>query len=100
MLQKLLYLHISILLSVITYEVLPAQEPSVISWDVLADVTYSEQYDESLQAYWLVPEFGPQPRRFAGKEVVLMGYFIPFNLDSEFYVLSRFPYSNCFFCLP
>ncbi len=77
---------------------LQAQDPAVISWSVLADVEYKEQYDEALQAYWLVPEFGSQPRRFEGKEVVLMGYFIPFNLDSEFYVLSRFPYSNCFFC--
>jgi len=77
---------------------LRAQDPTVISWEVLADVTYSEQFDESLQAYWLVPEFGSKPRRYAGKEVVLIGYFIPFNLDNEFYVLSRFPYSNCFFC--
>lgn len=75
-----------------------AQNSVPISWETLADVEYSEKYDESLQAYWLVPDFGESPKAVEGKEVVLMGYFIPFNFEEQFYVLSRYPYSNCFFC--
>lgn len=77
---------------------LNGQSPTSISWDMLADVEYSEQYDKKLDAYWLIPTFGESPKAIHNREVVLMGYFIPFNLDENFYVLSRYPYSNCFFC--
>jgi len=73
-----------------------AQE--TLTWEDLSDVTFSEKYDEELNAYWLIPDFGAKPKSFAGKDVIIMGYFIPFNVDDDFYVLSKNPYSSCFFC--
>ncbi len=69
-----------------------------ISWNVLADVSFKEKYDEETQLYWLTPVFGQQPKAQEGKRVVLNGYFIPLEPESGIYVLSRYPYSACFFC--
>ncbi|MEL7219668.1 MAG: DUF3299 domain-containing protein [Bacteroidota bacterium] len=71
---------------------------TAISWDVLADVTFHEEYDEVLQTYWLIPTFGKQPKSYQNKTIVLEGYFIPIDPESGFYVLSKNPYSSCFFC--
>jgi len=75
---------------------LPAQQK--ISWEVLADVRFHEQFDEELQAYWMIPTFGDRPRAYEGKEVILSGYFIPVDILDNFFVLSKNPYSSCFFC--
>ena len=69
-----------------------------LSWEALADVTFSEKYNKETDAYWLIPVFGQQPRSNEGKRVIIEGYFIPVDMDSGFYVLSQFPYSSCFFC--
>ncbi|WP_223034412.1 hypothetical protein [Hanstruepera marina] len=33
-----------------------------------------------------------------GKEVTVRGYFLDLGADSMWYMLSRFPFENCFFC--
>ena len=33
-----------------------------------------------------------------GKECYITGYMIPVDVDEDFYVLSRYPFANCFFC--
>lgn len=33
-----------------------------------------------------------------GKEVTIRGYFLDLGADSMWYMLSRFPFENCFFC--
>ena len=33
-----------------------------------------------------------------GKEVTIRGYFLDLGADSLWYMLSRFPFENCFFC--
>ncbi len=70
----------------------------VLSWEVLADVHFHEQYDESLDAYWLIPTFGRKPKAHQHQTVILEGYFIPVDLQNNFFVLSRYPYESCFFC--
>ena len=35
---------------------------------------------------------------FEGKEVTIRGYFLDLGADSMWYMLSRFPFENCFFC--
>ena len=69
-----------------------------MSWEALADVTFEKQFDKETNAYWLIPVFGQQPRTNEGKTVIIEGYFIPVDMDSDFYVLSQFPYASCFFC--
>jgi len=33
-----------------------------------------------------------------GKKVTIRGYFLDLGADSMWYILSRFPFENCFFC--
>lgn len=33
-----------------------------------------------------------------GKQVTIRGYFLDLGADSMWYILSRFPFENCFFC--
>jgi hypothetical protein len=69
-----------------------------ISWDVMADVSYDEQYDKELNVVWLIPNFGRQPKALRGKVVTIEGFFIPLDIENRFFVLSKNPYSACFFC--
>lgn len=69
-----------------------------LSWEALADITYTKEYDEEFKTYWLVPIFGKQPKAYQHKIVILEGYFIPLDSDGNFNILSRYPYSSCFFC--
>ena len=69
-----------------------------ISWELLADVEMTPKFFEELGSGYLVPTFGDGPLSFEGKEVMLTGYFIPFDESDDFYVLSQNTYSACFFC--
>ena len=69
-----------------------------LTWQVLSDVEFTDIYLEELDAYYWMPEFGPQVLAAEGKEFHITGYMIPVDVDEDFYVLSRFPFANCFFC--
>ncbi len=69
-----------------------------LSWKTLSNINFVEKYDESTNAYWLMPIFSQQIKNYDKKTVVVSGYFIPVDQQSNFYVLSRYPYSSCFFC--
>jgi len=82
----------------------PSTEPTPLvdyrelTWAELADVDFKDVYLEELDSYYWKPEFGPQVRAAEGKNVYITGYVIPVDLDEDFYVLSRYPFANCFFC--
>lgn len=81
----------------------PSVEPvsgdvAELTWQVLSDVEFTDIYLEELDAYYWMPEFGPQVIAAEGKEFHITGYMIPVDVDEDFYVLSRFPFANCFFC--
>ena len=44
------------------------------------------------------PYFGPSVKNLEGKKFYITGYVIPVDIDEDFYVLSRYPFANCFFC--
>ena len=71
-----------------------------ITWDHLADVTFSEKYYEEVNAYFLYPEFGDQISTLDGAPVVLKGYLVPIPNSGaqKLYALSKNPFSACFFC--
>ena len=69
-----------------------------LTWQTLSDVEFTDVYLEELDAYYWMPEFGPQVIAAEGKEFHITGYMIPVDVDEDFYVLSRFPFANCFFC--
>ncbi len=69
-----------------------------LSWDILADVTFETEYFEDTDSYWLVPEFGDLIKMYDHQDVIIEGYLIPIDMENDFYVVSRYPYSSCFFC--
>lgn len=69
-----------------------------VSWRQLADVSYEAKYHEEFGAEYLTPVFGKTPKLFADKEVSVTGYIIPVDEETGAYILSRNPYSSCYFC--
>lgn len=69
-----------------------------LTWKMLSDVTFKQIYVQDLDAYFWKPAFGPQVKALEGKEVFITGYVIPVDYDANFYVVSRWPYANCYFC--
>ncbi|PCJ81747.1 MAG: hypothetical protein COA49_04370 [Bacteroidetes bacterium] len=69
-----------------------------LSWEDLSDVEFNDVYVEELDAYYWKPKFGPNVKGFEGKKWYITGYIIPVDIDEDFYVLSRYPFANCFFC--
>ena len=73
-------------------------ELAELTWQVLSDVEFKDVYLEELDAYYWMPKFGAQVIAAEGKEFYITGYMIPVDVDEDFYVLSRYPFANCFFC--
>jgi hypothetical protein len=79
----------------------PASTPAdyrELTWAELADVDFKDVYLEELDSYYWKPVFGAQVLAAEGQDVYITGYVIPVDLDEDFYVLSRYPFANCFFC--
>ena len=75
-----------------------SSEADELTWRTLEDVEFKDVYVEELDAYYWKPSFGGDVTGLEGKEVYITGYMIPVDLDEDFYVLSRYPFANCFFC--
>ena len=69
-----------------------------LTWQTLSDVEFRDVFLEELQAYYWKPTFGPKVLKSEGKDFFITGYVIPVDIDEDFYVLSRYPFANCFFC--
>ena len=79
-------------------EVVSYDELEELTWQTLSDVEFTDVYLEELDAYYWKPTFGENVKALAGREVYITGYIIPVDYDENFYVLSRYPFANCFFC--
>ncbi len=73
-------------------------EPIKITWEILKDVKFSDKWSDEFQAYYAVPTFGNNIKKYNGKEIQIRGYIIPIDIVEGYYVLSANPYSQCFFC--
>lgn len=71
---------------------------TVITWELLKDVTFVEVWSEEFQAVYQVPKFGTKVKSLNNKKIQIRGYLIPVDVLADYYVLSAFPYSSCFFC--
>lgn len=72
----------------------------ILTWERLAQVTFEEDYDESVQEYIMRPIFSDTLKTLDRQPVMIEGYVIPFEEtgDETFIVLSSVPYLQCFFC--
>lgn len=69
-----------------------------ITWQTLSDVEFEDQYIESEDVYYYYPFFSSEIRELAGKEVIITGYVLAIDPLKGYYVLSKGPFSSCFFC--
>lgn len=86
------------LIFVLALSVFAAKAQTIITWEVLKDVKFTEEWSEEFQAFYMVPQFGNKVKSLDGKVVQIRGYIIPVDVVQDYYVLSANPYSSCFFC--
>lgn len=69
-----------------------------ISWDLLADYDFEMRYDSISELHFRYPLFSDKVKELEGEAFYITGYVIPVDVESNYYVLSAFPFANCFFC--
>ena len=69
-------------------------------WDTLQNIQIQSTYDDLIGESFDVPVFSDELKGFEGQVVSIEGYTIPIqqSVEQDYFVLSRFPYNNCFFC--
>lgn len=68
-------------------------------WGVFAKTKFDAKFNQQAGEYFLYPTFSPDLKAMVGKEFSLEGYYLPIDVDGDAYIiLSKFPYSQCFFC--
>lgn len=67
-------------------------------WELFASVKFKSKYIKEYNEKFLVPEFDSKIRNLAGTKVKLKGHYMPFDFKDNTIILSKFPYSSCFFC--
>ncbi len=81
-----------------TQKALKSAAPVKITWETLRDVTFKKKWYAEESVYMLYPSFGPNIAKLNSKEVLLTGYVLPIDIETNLYALSAFPFSACFFC--
>lgn len=92
-----LKLHLFLAFSLIV-GALGLQAQQELTWKTLADAEFNSVLIEEIDAYFWKPTFSSEIKALEGKEIFISGYVIPVDIDANYYVLSRFPFANCFFC--
>jgi len=68
-------------------------------WKAFAKVKFEPKPMEGFEQLMLVPQFDERIKALEGKKVKLKGFVMPFDYgDMPLVILSKFPYSSCFFC--
>ena len=70
----------------------------IIDWKLLGKVTFKDTYNKQLEAWYLIPQFDEKIKSLEGKQVIIKGYIIPLDAAGNYYALSAYPFSACFFC--
>jgi hypothetical protein len=88
-----------VLASIVTCSSAFAQNSEVDGWSVFARVKFNAKLIKELNEYFLVPFFDSRIRALEGKEITLRGHYMPMDLENNnVIILSKYPYSQCFFC--
>ncbi|MEO0470500.1 MAG: DUF3299 domain-containing protein [Bacteroidota bacterium] len=93
--MRKLLLSIS-LLSFLTLPSLRAQ--TKIDWQTLAGVTFSYIHNFEQNMWYGQPSYSEDIKALNGQEIIIKGYVLPTDIESNTYILSANPFSSCFFC--
>jgi hypothetical protein len=76
-----------------------AQAQSTEGWMLFAKVKFSSRFFKEYNEYFLVPNLDSKIKSFEGTEITLRGHYLPMDLENDRVILlSKYPYSQCFFC--
>lgn len=76
-----------------------AQDQQPDGWAIFSRVKFSEKFFKEENTTYLYPLFDTRIRAYEGKEVVLTGHYIPWDVeDHRVMIVSKFPNNACFFC--
>ncbi len=67
-------------------------------WLILLKVKFGPKFLKQYNETYREPIISPSLQEKIGKEMSLSGYYLPFELDSNRIILSKWPYAACFFC--
>ncbi len=68
-------------------------------WLAFAKTKFDAKYSDKAGEYFMFPTFSADLKSMVGKEFNLEGYYLPIDVEGDAYIiLSKFPYSQCFFC--
>lgn len=68
-------------------------------WLAFAKTKFEAKYNDKAGEYFLSPTFSTELKNMVGREFSLEGYYLPIEVeDNAYIILSKFPYSQCFFC--
>jgi hypothetical protein len=68
-------------------------------WMLFDKVKFNSKFFKEYKEHFLVPTFDSKIRSLEGTEVTLRGHYLPMDLESDRVILlSKYPYSQCFFC--
>lgn len=74
-------------------------DPVALNWVQLSDMTMEYRYNDEFGFDIPYPVFGDEIKALDGKEVTLEGFVLLIETeDEEIVILSKYPYSQCFFC--
>jgi hypothetical protein len=68
------------------------------TWAEFARTKFETKYFQEIGEYLFTPTFSSELQAQVGKEVSLEGYYLPLDTDGKYIILSKYPYSQCFFC--
>lgn len=71
-----------------------------IGWPVLATVEYKVSKKSHDKMTFQKPTFSDTLIALEGQRIRLSGYMLPLTVDQPLYILSRFSFTECFFCNP
>ncbi|MFK7973012.1 MAG: hypothetical protein AB8F95_21760 [Bacteroidia bacterium] len=76
------------------------KKPISIDWLTLATTVY-ETSEETQEGFtYQKPTFNDAILALEGKRVRLTGYMLPLTVDQDLYILSRYSFTECYFCNP
>jgi len=90
-------LLIAIVVSFIIYQKGQAK-PTPVTWQTLAQVKFISTWYAPYKAHVDVPVFTDTLKKLNGQLVKISGFYIPMEMNSGKFALSKNPNSTCFFC--
>lgn len=71
-----------------------AKAQFTLDWSYFNSTTYD--IDET--GAYINPNYSEQLREWDDKDVLIVGYIVPLNVQLRTYVISAYPMQQCFFC--